>query len=219
MNTKIIAVRHGETHWNLLKKLQGHSDSNLTDTGINQSKLLAQRLKKYKIDRFYSSDLGRAVQTAKIISSTIKKNFIVTDQLRERDLGVLQGLTKHEYTQLYPEVAHLFHKRDSDYSIPRGESINECFNRCISYVESLNDQYKGESILIVTHGGILMYFMYRVLRLPLHHVRTFSVFNASINIFIIDENKEWYLNTWGNIDHLLDADMSCLDDVEWIRPG
>src|ERR1051325_10264843 len=91
--TRLIVVRHGETVWNLEGKLQGQMDSPLTPSGLAQSRALAERFSRCPISALYSSDLGRARQTAESIAVRTGQEIRFDDRLRERHLGVFQGLT------------------------------------------------------------------------------------------------------------------------------
>jgi probable phosphoglycerate mutase len=212
MNTTIIAVRHGETEWNKAGKQQGHLNSNLTELGIRQAQAIAKGVSKFSIDEFYSSDLGRSVQTAKIISQSIDKEFIPDARLREQNLGILQGLTRTAFELRFPEEYSQFISNDPDYRIPGGESVRDRFSRCIYYVEDISKTHYGKSILIVTHGGVLMSFIHKALCIPLTQKRTFSLLNGSINIFSISEKMEWRLDVWGDINHMRAHDLTAIDD-------
>ena len=95
--TIVFVVRHGETEWNLIGKQQGHLDSPLTETGVRQARRLADGLVGRGIDSIFASDLGRAAETAKIISSKLRISIKTDLRLRERHLGLMQGLTKDEF--------------------------------------------------------------------------------------------------------------------------
>jgi probable phosphoglycerate mutase len=212
MDTTIIAVRHGETEWNKIAKQQWHLDSCLTELGIRQAQAMANGLKKLAIDHFYSSDLGRALQTASIISETINKKYVPDSRLRERNLGILQGLTKIEFSEKYPEDSKKFYGNNPDYRIPGGESEHDRYMRCVSCIEELSKKYSGKKILIVAHGGVLASFLHKALEIPFTSKRNFSLFNASINVFSISENSEWKLETWGDVSQLLSDGLVFLDD-------
>jgi probable phosphoglycerate mutase len=210
--TRIIALRHGETEWNSIGKQQGQLNSDLTEAGIRQAEAVAESLKNYSIDHYYSSDLGRAIQTASIISSIIKKEFTTNTGLRERHLGIMQGFTMQEFGQLYPEVALRFREHDPDYRIPEGESIRDRFERGVRCIESLVKKHPGTTILIITHGGILTGMFQKAIDIPLHQRRTFSILNMSLNIFTISEQMQWFLETWGDICALNLKGLSAVDD-------
>jgi 2,3-bisphosphoglycerate-dependent phosphoglycerate mutase len=209
MPTRVYVVRHGETEWNASGRQQGHLDSPLTALGISQAHLLAKGLAKKKIDILYSSDMGRAVQTAEIIAATLSLPVHTEARLRERNLGILQGLTREEFEARYPEVARLFDARDPDYVLPEGESLRRSFDRCVACAEEIAAKNAGRNVLIVAHGGVLRGFFHKATDAPMAGPRRYSLFNASLNTFRISE-REWSLDTWGEIAHL--ADTEALDD-------
>jgi 2,3-bisphosphoglycerate-dependent phosphoglycerate mutase len=209
MNTVLYAVRHGETEWNLIERQQGHLDSPLTGKGIKQAQLLANGLANKNIDILYSSDLDRALQTAEIIAKRLLLDIHTDPRLRERHLGILQGFTKKEFEERYPEEAVRFDSDDPDYVLPGGESLRQCVHRCIQCAEETARDHAGKNILIVGHGGVLRSFFHKATHAPLAGPRRFSLFNASINSFCLS-NGQWRLDTWGEIAHL--EDLKALDD-------
>ncbi len=212
IRTKIFAVRHGETEWNKIGKQQGHLNSNLTNLGKLQAKAIGNGLQKNKFDNFYTSDLGRAIETSNIISCFIGKDFIIDYRLRERNLGSLQGLTKNEFKNMYPEDWMRFNKNDPEYVLPDGESIKQRYERAINCIEDIASHNLNKTILIVSHGGVLMSMVYKALNLPLSQKRSFSLFNGSINIFSISDKMEWNLEVWGDTHHLDKDGLETLDD-------
>lgn len=212
MTTKIIAVRHGETEWNRVEKQQGQLNSNLTEQGRLQAKAIGDCLQSMSIDAFYSSDLGRALETSRIISEFIKIDFTTDKRLRERHLGTLQGLTKEEFRKKYPDEWLRFKKNDPDYVLPEGESGRQRYDRATRCVEDLVSKNAGKTLLLVSHGGVIMSFFYKTLNLPLHRKRTFSLFNGAINAFSISETLEWSLDLWGDTHHLQKYGLETLDD-------
>src|SRR5215813_9910507 len=101
--TQLIIVRHGETEWNIRGIRQGNLDSALTAKGIIQAKALAQRLVRESFTTLYSSDLGRAVQTAQEISNVTGHSIITDPHLRERHLGIFQGLSGEGIKAKHPD--------------------------------------------------------------------------------------------------------------------
>ena len=101
--TQLIVVRHGETEWNIAGIRQGHLDSRLTARGMAQAKALAQRLARERFTALYSSDLGRAVQTAMSVADLTGHEVVTDARLRERHLGIFQGLNADEILRRFPE--------------------------------------------------------------------------------------------------------------------
>src|SRR5262245_50858139 len=119
--THVIIVRHGETEWNIAGVRQGHLDSRLTARGIAQAKALAARLGRERFAALYSSDLGRAVQTAREISIVTGHEVVTDARLRERHLGIFQGLSGDEIDERYPKERRRLRTMGPDYIIPGGE--------------------------------------------------------------------------------------------------
>lgn len=205
----MIVIRHGETLWNRESRHQGQLNSDLSDLGVRQAEAVAKALKDYSFDVIYCSDLGRAVQTAEFIAEPHMLELTLDARLRERHLGILQGLDYEQSKVKNPEVFHLSRSSDPDYVIPEGESIRQRSERAIACGNQIAQAHPGGQVLIVTHGGILDGFYRCTLGIPLTEPRRFSLYNAAINRFTI-ENGAWQLNTWGDIHHLKDLDT--LDD-------
>ncbi len=210
MQAVVYAVRHGETEWNAEGRQQGHLDSPLTAVGVRQAQLLAEGLTKKRIEVLYSSDLGRALQTAEIIANRLSLSIHRDIRLRERNLGILQGLTRDQFETQYPEESRRFNAADPDYVLPGGESLRQLFNRCVACVEEIVAKNAGKNILIVGHGGVVRSFYHRATHTPPAGMRYFSLFNAAINSFRLD-GGHWMLDTWGEIAHL--QDLRALDDA------
>ncbi len=202
MGTHVIVVRHGETTWNTEKRWQGHLDSPLTPRGISQAQALARRLANQRFSALYSSDLGRAYQTAQIISAATGHSVIPDVRLRERNLGIFQGLTNEEIrTTAHPDLYERYRVRDPDHVLPGGESLRQQIERNISCFEELAQKHLGESILVVTHGGVLSGLFRHVLSIPFEAPRRFEFPNSSLNVFTYRE-EYWTLQTWGDVGHL-----------------
>ena len=123
--THVIIVRHGQTEWNIAGIRQGHLDSRLTSRGILQAKALGERLSREKFAAIYSSDLGRAVQTAMAIADVTGHEVITDPRLRERHLGTSQGPNGDQIQSRYPEEPRLLRSIGPDYVIPGGESMRQ----------------------------------------------------------------------------------------------
>jgi probable phosphoglycerate mutase len=199
--TILFVVRHGETEWNLIGKQQGHLDSPLTESGIKQAHALANGLLGKGIEVIYSSDLGRAVRTAAIIGSRLDLSVNVDRRLRERHLGSMQGMTKREFRDRFPEEFAAFESGDPEYALPGGESVRQRLERCVAACAELAARHPHGRVLIVAHGGLLSSLFYHALGIPLTEPRRFSLFNAAINSFSVCGDS-WHLETWGDTSHL-----------------
>jgi 2,3-bisphosphoglycerate-dependent phosphoglycerate mutase len=198
--TRLTIVRHGETEWNVAMRLQGKQDSKLTKLGLSQAKHAAQALKHRKFDMLISSDQGRAIDTANQINVYHGLQLQLSSNLRERNFGIMEGLTRDEVKVKYPEVHEGYMKRKSNYQIPDGESLVQFYSRVTEELIRIVNQLTGHHILIVTHGGVLDCTMRMVFGISLDVRRNFSIYNASINTFTFMDGH-WDLDEWGNTEH------------------
>ncbi len=209
MDTELILIRHGETLWNREGRWQGHLNSDLTDVGLQQANALAERLAALEFAALYSSDLGRALQTAERIASRTHGEVIPEPLLRERKLGVLEGLTYAQIEAQFPAEFQHFKTRDPEHVIPDGESIRGKHERVAACVEALAHRHPGRRIVAVTHGGVIDSMFRHALDLPLTLPRRWALYNASLNTFIHADGR-WMLGTWGDVSHL--RQTGTLDD-------
>ncbi len=143
---KIIVVRHGQTEWNALGKLQGRTDVPLNEAGKNQAKMTAELLADKKIDAVICSPLIRARQTAEIISEGRGLSISTDDGIAERDFG------KYEGWQL--KYCHLNERWDEIDEKDGGESTGAFVRRVFSFLDRLINQNPAENVLLVCHGGV-----------------------------------------------------------------
>ena len=209
--TQVIIVRHGQTQWNIKGVRQGHLDSPLTEKGLAQAEALGERLAREKFFVLYSSDLGRAVQTARLISRTTGHAIVTDARLRERHLGIFQGLNAEEIKERYPEEYRLHRTVGPDYVIPGGESMHQQVARNVACLIELAEKHAGDTIAVVTHGGVLSGLFRHIFSIPFQAPRRFEFVNASLNLFNYEEGH-WMLRTWGDVSHLAPGAESDGDD-------
>jgi probable phosphoglycerate mutase len=199
--TTIIAVRHGETAWNVEGRWQGHFNSPLTDKGKAQAEALGEGLDKIDFSHLYSSDLGRTMETATPIA--MKKGLKISQdpRLRERGLGIFEGMTMRDIENKYPDEYQFLIKRDPAYVIPKGESILQFYERNLSFLHEIANKNRGKTVVVVTHGGVLGNFIRYILHIPLPAPSRYSIKNASVSVFN-SLNGDWKLETWGDVSHL-----------------
>lgn len=146
----IYIVRHGQTDYNLEKRITGRIDISLNNTGIIEAKELKEELKDISFDYVFVSPLKRAIETAKIITNN---DLIIDDRLIERCNGDLEGKRKEE-------INFSFDFNDF-YSKEHGiESVSEIRKRVNSFLNEIKRKYPHKNILIVTHGGIIINMRY-----------------------------------------------------------
>jgi 2,3-bisphosphoglycerate-dependent phosphoglycerate mutase len=209
--TQFIIVRHGQTQWNHRGIRQGHLDSDLTARGIAQAKALGIRLAREHFTTLYSSDLGRAVHTARIIAASTGHEIVTDARLRERHLGVFQGLDGDQIRAKYPEQYRLHRTVGPDYVIPEGESVRQQVARNVAYLTQIAPKHLGETIVVVTHGGVLSGLFRHTFSIPFDAPRRFEFTNAGLNMFNYEEGN-WFLQTWGDTSHLCEVGTIDGDD-------
>lgn len=199
--TRICMIRHGETDWNVERRIQGHIDISLNAAGIAQAEAAAAGLAGQAFDAAYSSDLDRAWQTAQAIGRRYCLPVQRATGLRERHYGVLQGLTTAEVAVRYPNAYKHYLARNPDYRFKTGESLGEFAVRIVSAVESLAREHPGQTLLLVSHGGVLDICYRRATGRDLSAARDFSIPNAALNWFEIGPSG-WRLLAWADRRHL-----------------
>lgn len=201
--TRFCLVRHGETDWNVARRLQGHTDIALNAHGLTQAIQLAQSLKQSNLqfDVLYTSDLQRAALTANALVEYFKIPAITNSDLRERHLGALQGLTINEAPLVQPDLWQAHLARELDHDMSGGESITQFAQRIRYVLEKLRQKHLGQTVLLVSHGGVLD-MMYRIAtNQALVAERIAVVPNASLN-WIFHDGYSWQLDYWADTRHL-----------------
>jgi alpha-ribazole phosphatase len=153
--TRLLLVRHGETTWNDEARYQGQADIPVSTRGWAEAERLAERLASESINAIYTSDLMRALDTARVIARRIGQPLTLEPRLREANLGEWQGLTYEQVRRRYfsdtdPLPAYLV-----DSPPPSGESLRQLQVRLMSAIEAIAAKHANASVLIVTHGGCL----------------------------------------------------------------
>lgn len=154
--TRLIIVRHAESAFNLQGRIQGHLDSALTPKGVRQACALSKRLfKKFKVDKIYSSDLGRAYSTTLHIVKHTRLPIVPDARLREINLGAWEGMTPEEVDKLYDKGFQRWLKGPSKCRIPRCEGVRAFRKRITERVAEIARRNAGKTVLVVTHGGAI----------------------------------------------------------------
>jgi probable phosphoglycerate mutase len=185
MATRIIAVRHGETAWNVDTRIQGQLDIALNDKGRWQAQRAGMALADEPIDRIYSSDLVRAHATALAIAEHTRnpaaREVHLHAGLRERGFGTFEGQTWADIETNWPEESRRWRQRDPHFAPPGGETPLQLRERIARTVNELAAQHVGELIVLVAHGGV-MDMLYRLAtQQDIGATRTWELGNAAIN--------------------------------------
>lgn len=212
--TEILLIRHGETDWNVEKRLQGHIDIGLNDKGRWQAEALGNALAEEKLDAVYASDLQRALITAQAIAALQGLTVQKEARLRERCYGALEGMSYQEISQVYPDTYIAWRSREIHARYPAGanpaETLLEFSNRVVQAVTELARKHACQKIAVVTHGGVLDCVHRVAAGKNLSAKRDFDIFNAGINR-LTWENEVLRIARWGDVAHLAET---ALDETD-----
>ena len=197
-------IRHGRTDWNAAGRVQGHRNSELSELGHRQAQATGKRLASVPLSALYSSDLGRAQQTANHIGDHVNLEVRTEPRVKERGFGIVEGLTWPQIEAKHPEVHAALRKRSFTYRAPGGESRQQATARTVAGLDAIAATHPNEHVAVVSHGGTIGFFLRHVLWVPDDAQPRVSVANCSISQFE-KKNGHWRLVTWGGVDHLDDT--------------
>lgn len=203
--TELILVRHGETDWNRELRFQGHIDVPLNDTGHEQARRLGQRLRAGAAQHIVCSDLLRAQQTAAPMAQQLGLAVQTTLSLREQHFGVFEGLRADDIRAEHPQAWADWLLFSADRGTPGGESTREFHTRVLAALSTLAQEHGGQTVLVVTHGGVLDMVWRTARALALDGPRQSEIPNAGINrIRIADAGRpeDLQILDWADIAHL-----------------
>jgi probable phosphoglycerate mutase len=212
-STRILAIRHGETSWNVDTRIQGQIDISLNDTGLWQAQQVGKALAEEPIGAIYSSDLDRAFTTAasiahaKNLNAKFEKPPLEVKShigLRERHFGHFEGMTWAEIEEQCPADANLWRSRDPHWSPKGGESLVVLNQRIAQCVYEIASQHLGEQIVLVAHGGVLDVLYRLATGQDSLAPRTWHLGNAAINR-LLWTSEGLSLVGWGDVAHLQEA--------------
>ncbi|MFC1951201.1 histidine phosphatase family protein [Chloroflexota bacterium] len=176
---KLLLVRHGQTDWNRDSILQGHTDLELNQMGMSQVESLTPFIDAQKIDAVYSSDLLRAMQTARILLNGRKDMIQGCDLLREIDFGDLEGMTFNDISSTYPDLSYT----EFSFSKYNGESLKQLGERVSDFADEINAAHTDDNtVLITAHGGTLRVLLCILLGIDVTHWWQFKMDLASLTV-------------------------------------
>ena len=184
---RLILVRHGETDMNLEGRVQGISDAPLNETGRDQASALGSRLRSFAPDGIYSSPLSRAFETAKAIAQHGDLSVVQVEDLRELDVGDLDGLTGSELRDGYPDFMKQWMTDVAPLEMPGGESIAALQERAWATVERLAEKHPEQKVIAVSHNFLIQSILLRVLGLELTSFRKVRQDLAAVSILEMNE--------------------------------
>lgn len=212
---QVYLVRHGETQWNAERRIQGQSDSPLTEKGEHQAMQVAQRAKALGITHIISSDLGRTRRTAEIIAQGCGCDVVLDPRLRELDMGVLERRHLDTLTEEEEGWRRQLINGTPEGRIPQGESMQEVSDRMHGALNACLDLPQGSRPLLVSHGMALGCLVSTILGLPAYAERRLRLRNCSISRVDYQQSpwlaSGWVVETAGDVSHL---DAPALDELQ-----
>ncbi len=203
-STRILAIRHGETAWNVDTRIQGHLDIPLNDTGRWQAQRLARALAaRDTIHAVYSSDLQRAHATAQAIAQATGAPLATHPGLRERGFGLFEGKTYVEIEQTWPEDSAHWRQRTPHWAPAGGESLLQVRERIIHTLHELAARHPGQQIVLVAHGGVMDQLYRAATGQDLQAPRTWQLGNTAVNRLLWTP-EGLSLVGWADTSHLED---------------
>jgi alpha-ribazole phosphatase len=198
----IYLVRHGQTDHNKGLKLQGVTDIELNETGLIQAVSVAKRIAEYSIQKIYSSDYKRAIQTAKKIEKYTGAEVIVNSSLREIDMGEWEGADWDRIKRLHPEYYSEWSKHIIDMPYPGGESGGDVLKRIDTFItELVNSHYKN--VAIVTHGGVIKVLLSSLLGMGQEKRFRLDIDNCSLSLVTYNRSiEEFQIHCINDTSHL-----------------
>ncbi len=195
---RLILVRHGESLANVAVVLQGQSEGELTEKGIQQADLLGVHLRDFHIDRMLASDLRRARETVAQISRHLPTPIEYSALVREWDMGNLDGLPPAALQEAVQASGQSFF----EYKPQGGERLVDVFERARKLMENLGNEKQKETVLVVSHGDFLRMVLGAIQEISLEEANLIHLDNTSYSIAELDLMGKWKIITINNTDHL-----------------
>jgi broad specificity phosphatase PhoE len=196
---RINLVRHGESTWNSVRRVQGsHADVHLSERGKAQSALLGERLRGMDLSAVYCSSAERAVETARIAFGG-ERRIELRDDLREISFGNWEGMLVSEVRERFPGVLERWFQAPSEAEIAGAERYVDFYRRAVGAVDGIIESSERD-ILVVSHGGIICAWLTHVLGMDPDDIWSFSLPNASLTTVILDFKPR--LRLLGDVSHL-----------------
>jgi 2,3-bisphosphoglycerate-dependent phosphoglycerate mutase len=155
LTTHVVIIRHGQSLGNAEGRFGGHTDTPLSPRGRKQARATAKALASEKFSAIYSSDLPRAIETATPLATLARVPLITTEALRERSVGVMEGLTFEEAAEQHPEQYQALLRRDFDHILLQGESYRQTLDRASRQLDEAIEQHRGGRIVLFAHTGTI----------------------------------------------------------------
>lgn len=196
----IYFLRHGESKWNILNKIQGSQDSELTEKGKDQGYKAAKNLKEKEITSIYSSNLKRAKLTSEIVGKELGINPVIKEELREMCYGIIEGKTEEKVKNNYLKEYKIWLENPEKFHIEGSETLIDVQKRGMTTINQILEEDKSENLLIVAHETIITTVILGLLGIELDNYKNFSLSNTGITHISIGKNN--IMRKFNDISHL-----------------
>lgn len=201
MKTRLCIIRHGETDWNVAKRIQGQTDIPLNETGRAQALAMAFNAGHHHFQAIYSSDLQRAQESARAVAERIGLEVRTLPELRERHYGIFQGISAEEGARIHPSAHAHYLARDLHYDFETGESLHNFALRVNRAIDWIIRHHSGDTVAVICHAGVLDILYRQTTGRTLEAARDFVIPNCALNWFHAD-GQGLHLETWADRHHL-----------------
>jgi alpha-ribazole phosphatase len=180
--TRLLLVRHGETHWNVERRFQGQQDSPLTERGRWQVERLAARLRPLQLAAVYSSDLQRTMETARPLADGHALPVQPVEALREANFGQYEGATFAELVERFGDAVIQWANDPVEAAPPDGETLRALHERVAAFMHEVVARHRGQTVLLVGHGGSVRAAVMEAIGLDRRRFRSLRMDNASLSV-------------------------------------
>lgn len=201
--TELILIRHGETDWNRELRFQGQVDPPLNATGLAQAERVAACLAGTAAHQLYCSDLLRTRQTASPAAARLALQALPDAGLREQSFGIIDGMRVDDIKLQHANAWDQWTRFDADWAFDGGESTRQFHTRVMGALRRLAALHPAQTLVVVTHGGVLDMVFRSARGLSLSGPRQSEIPNAGLNRVKIDDSSVQILQ-WAEIGHLAD---------------
>lgn len=190
----LYLIRHGETDWNMEKRMQGQIDINLNMNGVHQAKALGRKLKDgYDVKRLYSSPLTRAYMTGRIVGDILGLKCEKRDELMEFNFGDWQGMTYGEIEKRYSRDWHNWNNCSHLVKISGGETFREGYCRIAMAIDEIIKS-NSENTAIITHGTSIEFYINYMMNTSIEEIKMERLVGENTSIYKIYIDKKQNIN-------------------------
>lgn len=202
---KIYFIRHGETVWNTLNLFQGASNSPLTEKGKSQARKLGQKLSNTHFDKFYSSPMGRTIETSNLVLNGRDIEIHYLDEFKEISMGEMEGVKREIFEEKFPKQFNNLFFNPEEYSPAAygGEDYYQLLERVQRGINKIiNENSPNATIAVVSHGVTLKAIFKIIKNLSLKEVGEFPV-PKNTSLSIVDyTNGKFTVELFSDTSHL-----------------